>query len=178
MGKSYKVALAVDAVDYWIIAEDVDKIDGITAIDLRKSVVTPDNTYLCAYWDDIYWDMEAVRPLLRKLESFRHALITISEEGEIWKDIEDSDSRGTDEEFYEVLSWNADICFWEDGAVLAPERSYVPISRERLIQLLQSYVANDADGMCETSQLFDALVSAGFSDREIDSLGFGYCIPD
>lgn len=71
MSKSYKVALAVDAVDYWIIEKDIDAIENITKADLHESVVTPDNTYLCVYWDDICWDMMQVRPLLKKLESFR-----------------------------------------------------------------------------------------------------------
>ena len=184
MSKSYKVALAVDAVDYWIIEKDIDAIENITKADLHESVVTPDNTYLCVYWDDICWDMMQVRPLLKKLESFRHALITISEEGEIWKDIEESDSRGTDEEFQEVLSWNADICFWDNGAPLSPVcpyspkfSYYMPISRERVIQILSQYVDNDLNAT-ETGYIYDALTLAGATHNEIEALGFGYCISE
>ena len=183
MSKYYKAALAVDIVDLWIISNELEKIEEIQPADLKTSVETPDNTYICAYWDCIYWDMDAVKLLLRKLESFRHALVTISEDGEIWKDIEDSDSRGTDEEFNELLSWTADICFWNDGEPLSPvcpytERfsHYMPISRERAIQILVRYIENDLNA-AETSYIYDALTIAGASHKEINALGFGYCIP-
>lgn len=183
MNKCYKVALAIDGADYEFLKDEVDAINDLTAIDIKRSVTTPDNTYVCVYWDCICWDNKQVRPLLAKLETIRHALITISEEGELWSDIETCDERGTDEEFCQILSWTSDICFWEEGAALTPVPLYfpyrkccVPLSRERALQILCRYVENDLRASAESEYIYNALSNAGATEEEITDLGFGFCI--
>lgn len=174
----YRVALALDR-DY--IRDLDDELKAVFAVkepDLIRSAVTPDNVYTCFYWDVIPWDAPEVAPLLRKLESVRHALVTVDEDGEVWKDTADCDAWGCDEEFNELLTPDTGIIFRCDDSPLAPQEDFVPISKKRLITLLQSYVFNDYDGMCETFLLREALSDAGFSEEEIRSLGFGFCLSE
>ena len=172
MSKYYKVGLCVDAFDVPLIQENLDEIyKNVSSFDAHAFKSTPDNTYEVFYWEYVKWDLEPVRPLLKKLEGIRHSLITVSEEGEIWTDVLVSDSRGCDEEFYEVLSWNADICFWDNTPV------NTVISKDRLAALLKSYITQDFEGMSETSCLRDAFDAAGFKEHEIEALGFGFCLP-
>ena len=182
MSISSKVAIAVDLNDW-------NKIDLLVSNIIEgheiHDVHTPDNTYRCVYWDDVCWGTAATHALEKTIGGFRHAFVEITEEGKIKTECVDCDDRGCDEEFYELLSWTADICFWEDGAPLTPisrsggtwHKSYVPISRERAIQILTAYVENDVQA-AETGYIYDALTQAGADHREIEALGFGYCIPE
>lgn len=175
MGTSHKVAFAVDLDDWGLIANIVDEIAENPMITDRK---TPDNTYRCVYWDDIYWGMYASHiELERVLADKRHAFIAISEEGNIQTEV-------VEEEFSELLSWTADICFWDAGAPLSPVYPfsqrfdhYMPISRNRVIQILSSYIDNDLQAT-ETDYVYEALTQAGATDAEITALGFGFVIPE
>lgn len=176
-----KVAIAVDIIDWPRIEMLVNNITEAHEIYDRT---TPDNTYRCIYWDDICWGTSAAQALESSLRSFRHAFIAISEEGKIIVDNDIEDDRGIDEELEELLSWTADICFWDAGVPLTPVHPYsralghyMPISRERAIQILSGYVDNDLQAT-ETGYIYDALTCAGASHEEIEALGFGYCIPD
>ena len=105
-GKHYEVALAVDARDVDVIAKEIASI-GEKPREFFDE--TPDGTYIIYYWNFICWEGDAVEALLKKLESMRHALYTISEDDEIWKDVAVSDSWGTDEQFYEMLEVSAKV---------------------------------------------------------------------
>lgn len=179
MSKYYKVALVVDANDYGKIAAEVKTIADLVKIDCSKTVETPDNKYICLYWDSICWGMPETIPLVVKLEFMRHSLIAISEDGEIWTDIETCDENGTDEEFHEILSWDADILCWEFGEGMFPlsARNDVPMTRDRAIHLLKSYLAWDLEGIGSESVFYDNLIAIGFSESDIEVLGYGCCIP-
>ncbi len=177
-----KVAIAVDIIDWPRIERLVNSITETHEVYDRT---TPDNTYRCVYWDDVCWGTAEAQALEDAIHSFRHAFIEISEEGKIFEDIDIEDGRGVDEELEELLSWTADICFWDAGVPLAPVHPYtqrfghyVPISRERAIQILSRYVENDLNAACESEYVAEALRNAGATDDEIEALGFGYCIPD
>lgn len=114
MSLYYEVALAIDARDVDVLIKDINKIGGYKEY-LEE---TPDDTYVIYHWDYIQWDSDDVESLLRKLESMRHALVTISEDFEIWRDIETSDQWGTDEQFYELLDITAKIKIWGDSETL------------------------------------------------------------
>ena len=115
MSKYYEVALAIDARDCDVIISDIRNIAPAPK-ELMDS--TPDNDYSVFYWDCIQWEGEAVTSLLRKLEGLRHALYAISEDDEVWKDVETSDSWGTDEQFYELLDVSANLKIWGDDCTL------------------------------------------------------------
>ena len=176
-----KVAIAIDIIDWNRIDVLVNNIrEGHEIYDRT----TPDNTYRCIYWNDVCWETSAAQALENTLKDLRHAFIAISEEGRITYDVVEEDDRGVDEEFSELLSWTADVCFWDAGVPLAPVSPYtprfgryMPISRERAIQILSSYVDNDLQAT-ETGYIYEALTQAGASEEEINALGFGYCIPD
>ena len=169
-----KVALAVDSVDWEEVKPYVEPI--LWSANVLQQV-SPDNTYICVYWDYIVWEGQIHRDILKKIENMRHAFIQITEEGEIWQDIETCDDRGCDEEFYQMLSWHADICFWEEGWTLLPSGDCLQISQERLFDILKAYVSNDAEAT-EPSYVYDALTFAGCEPEEIEALGFGYVIPE
>ena len=182
--KSYKVALVVDENDYEVIFKDVEAIKAVTPIDVSKKIETPDSVYLCFYWEDIYWDMLVVTPLLEKLEAIRHALITVDEETQVWKDINVSDANGIDEEFSDLLGCEVSILLGFDKDPLditwlsTPRYGgFVPVSRERALQILHSYVNNDLQA-AESWYVYEALSNAGATDKEIEALGFGCCIPE
>ena len=183
MSTSYKVALVID-MDHWQKVEPF--LEDIRAGYEVYDQETPDNTYRCIYWDEIVWNIAPeISALLNCLEDIRHSLITINkDDGRIEHDVLTSDEWGTDEEFYEVLTWSADICFWDEHGVLTPicpwhkgYKHYVPVSRERIVGILQSYIENDL-AATETGYVYDALQNAGASHDEIRALGLGYCIPE
>lgn len=115
MSKFYEVALAIDARDAELVLGDIERITP-RAREFRDE--TPDNTYLIYHWNWIEWQGEAVEALLKKLESIRHSLYTISEEDEVYKENVTEDAWGCDEQFYEMLDIKANIRMWDDTVVL------------------------------------------------------------
>lgn len=182
MSASYKVALAIDKSAWPMVSPFLSDItEGYQSYDYES----PDNTYRCVYWDEINWAVPAVFPLLKRLETLRHSLITVNkDEGRIERDVLTEDEWGVDEEFEEVLSYSTDIMFWDEEGFLTPVYPYsprcehhIPISRDRVIRILSEYVTNDYSAT-ESGYIYDALSMAGASNHEIEALGFGYCIPD
>lgn len=181
MSTYYKVALAVDANDYDVIASEIKTIsEMVSKIDRSEAVKTPDNEYSVLYWNDISWDAPEIAPLLRKLEGIRHALVTIDEDKDIVEDFVPEDSRGVDEEFNELLAVEASMLYWPYGEGLTPlvaeNSDDVPISRSRLVQLLKDYMSWDLNGIGSDRIFYDNLIGIGFSHDEIIALGFGFCI--
>jgi hypothetical protein len=186
MSSSSKVAIAIDFIDWPRIEPLVKNVTEAHMTHDRHVIhdrPTPDNFYRCIYWDDVCWSTPEAQALENALSEIRHSFISISEDGNITIDNVESDERGIDEEFSELLSWSADICFWDDGVPLAPVsrytpryKQYVPISRERAIQILTRYVENDMQA-AELGYIYDALTCAGADHADIRALGFGYCIP-
>lgn len=114
-GKWYEVALAINSRDSEVITNEIKALDNQP---MEFFDETPDETYLIYYWSFVPWEGEAVEALLKKLEGIRHALYTISEEDEVWKDVEISDAWGTDEQFREVLEVEAKIKMFGDRKTL------------------------------------------------------------
>lgn len=176
-----KVAIAIDIVDWPKVDMLVNNIASKHKVYDRES---SGNTYRCIYWDDVVWYSSAAVALEKALADMRHAIVRISEDGNIDSYYSEQDDRGEDATFAELLSWSADICFWGENAPLTPVspynlkyKHYMPISRERAIQILSSYVENDLNA-AEQGYIYDALTSAGADHSEIEALGFGICIPD
>ena len=169
----YKLAVAVDRND-WPLIENI-----VPEIDAKKPCVydraTPDNVYRCVYWDLAELETGAYEDLIAKLNTFRHSLVQISEEGEIKVDNKISDDHGCDEEFEELLTWRADICWWYEDTPLQPD-GYIPFSKERLLDILRSYVQNDYEAAASLDYIRDALYCAGCDDMDIIDLGFPECI--
>ena len=93
------------------------KADPDNAELLRRFAIGPDGdsndlyVILIGDWVELGDDYEAV---LRVIESTRHGILSISEEGEIWRDVETCDKDGCDENFDEMFGWTAHICLWQD----------------------------------------------------------------
>lgn len=116
--KEYKLALALDGRT---LNELLDKgfHDFFRERERKgmfRMVNTPDEQYKVFLWDWETPDPDKWEDLLRHLEHRRHALIQISEEGEIWKDIETDDEFGCDGVFEEIFGWTASICLWQDAS--------------------------------------------------------------
>ena len=79
-----------------------------------RRAITPDDMYYVYFWD--YENIDAAKwdALWKFLEHRRHARIDISEDGNIFTDIETCDKYGCDEEFNEILGWKAEICLWQE----------------------------------------------------------------
>ena len=120
MSKYYDVALAIDARDYDIVIRDIRKI---TPTPMELFTSTPDNDYIIFFWEYVLWEGADVNSLLHTIETLRHALYSISEDHEVWKDVEVSDSWGTDEQFYELLDVSAKLKLWDDRCNLASLRN-------------------------------------------------------
>lgn len=109
--KEYKIAVALTVEKYNALRPTSPWLDSPDLI--TKTVETPDDNYVVITGDwvqlgDDYTDF------LRKIESQRHAILTISNEGEIWRDVETDDENGCDGVFEEIFGWTASICLWED----------------------------------------------------------------
>ena len=76
--------------------------------------ITPDDTYVIVTGSWIGLGDSSYQDFLRSIEAQRHALITISDEGEIFLNVETEDEDGSDEAFSYILGWNANICLWEN----------------------------------------------------------------
>lgn len=127
MSKYYDVALAIDARDYDIVIRDIRKI---TPTPKELFTSTPDNDYIIFFWEYVLWEGADVNSLLHKIETLRHALYSISEDHEVWKDVEVSDSWGIDEQFYELLDVSAKLKLWDDRCNLASLRNVDAIEWE------------------------------------------------
>ena len=174
MRKHYKIAVALDEYDFMNLKEKLDKAP---KPDLIKTMETPENIYRIVYWEDAVWDYNALE-FIEAIKEVRHAVFSIPEHGEIWSDIQPSDARGTDEVFHEILFWTVDICMRDDMSPLAPEKEYIPMSRERVIDLFKAYVSADYESSEEVEYVYTTLKNAGCTDEEIRALGFGHCIPN
>lgn len=146
MSKYYKIALAIDLNDQKQIENALGNV--VPAPDFERRYVTVDNTYCIYYWDDIDWNRANIEPLLRKLESMRHALITISEDGEIWHEAEDTDAYGVDEQFNELLSWRTSICLW-DGADIkeVEDRPNSNVKQKMMVKVYQINLDRDENSV-------------------------------
>ena len=112
----------------------------------------------------------------KALSEVRHAFLRVGEDGSIDEDRCSCDSHGIDEEFEQMLSWRADICFWDEDIPLAPEKDYVRMSREDLVYALKTCIHDFIDGL-EDWYRYDAL-SSFLSDEQIRDLGYGDVIPE
>ena len=118
MSYDYKRALALDERTYLELLDKgfVRLFHERATKNMCREVKTQDGmVYKVFLWD---WepDPEKWDDLMRFLEHRRHALIQISEEGEIWKDIETDDEFGCDGVFEEIFGWTASICLWQDAS--------------------------------------------------------------
>lgn len=81
-----------------------------------RRVSTPDEQYHIYKWDWEEPDPEMYLAFKTLIESRKHSILEISEDGNIWTDVETSDRLGCDEEFEEILGWTADIILWNNSA--------------------------------------------------------------
>ena len=178
--KPCKVALAIDITHYSKIKNALKDIVEDFGLDLSRTLRTPDNTYLCLYWECIEWyHIPEVKPLMEKLRTMRHSLVIYDYiEKTYTQDISDSDDLGCDEEFFELVNIDANLSFWWEDVPLARDGEYLPIGRTRLIELFRTYISNDYAKMSKPSALYEALDNAGLDNEEIEALGFGFCLPD
>lgn len=168
--KQYKVALAVWSETY-LNDRSLAEMIGNLKPDTRKTVNTPDELYLVFYWDMVPWYGDDVDALCHKLECVRHCLITISEEGDIFKNVETCDKDGCDEEFEEILSWDANIFVWDNLPVDQQ------ISEKRLKEILGRIADLTTEGS-ETAAAIALLKDAGMTNREISACGLSWLIED
>ena len=106
--------------------EELKKKHGklLNSADSEREIGTPDEEYVILYWDYKMCEDPLMDELLKDIESIRHSIITIREDGEFFRDVECSDARGSDEEFEEILGWRAHICVWNEiEDVLEPDKN-------------------------------------------------------
>jgi len=159
-----KVALALWSEDYTENKKLADLIKELRP-DYEKSVQTPDTTYLIYYWDFTGWFGEKVTSLLQIIEPIRHSLIEIREDGTIVSDVNTCDAKGCDEEFEEILSWDAEVHVWDNG------RIHPGISEKRLSEILDAIVENTMEGS-ERETAKALLTDAGMTKEEMLACGY------
>lgn len=90
-------------------------IDSIFLERERKSCMATcenaDEKYVVYYWDWEYIDPEHYDELKKLVRRIRHALIEVSEDGNIFSSIETDDDEGCDGCFEDILSWRVEIGF-------------------------------------------------------------------
>lgn len=101
--KEYQVALAVNIKDAENMVFEVFP-DGQ---DIKSTL---DEEYVVYRWDWTYFPFDT-----SMLTDIRHALVYISDEGEFTEEIIEEDSRGCDEEFFDIINWNMEFTSWGDG---------------------------------------------------------------
>ena len=75
---------------------------------------TPDECYVVYFWDWEEPDEDVYNEFLDVIEKMRHARIEITEDGNLFQDIETDDEEGCDGEFEYLLSWRFMIDFGGD----------------------------------------------------------------
>ena len=103
-------ALAVDR-DVWTGIEA-----NLTERHSVKKAKTPDNEYMIIRWEDYCGELEGsdIEFASKRVENIRHAMVVISDEG-INSSIKVSDENGIDEDFYDILGWDANIYLWGES---------------------------------------------------------------
>lgn len=114
----YKIALALTAekVEELKKGKNHDIIAERENSDNVRTITTPDGNYKILLWD---WESDMrmnddYNQLLKSIEGTRHALIEITEDGNIFRNIETEDAEGCDEIFEEILGWKTEIVLWND----------------------------------------------------------------
>lgn len=109
--KEFKIAVALTEEQYNTMKPKCSWLENSELT--TKKLETPDDNYviITGDWIQLGDDYEE---FVREVERQRHAILTISDEGEIWKDVESEDENGCDEIFEEIFGWTASICLWED----------------------------------------------------------------
>ena len=176
-----KAALAIDIEDLNVVESALEEVRKTDPCTLMTKRATPDNTYVCFYWEFVDAEKESFRSLKEAVKAIRHSLMIMdkdSGDSHVESSVMTSDSRGCDEEFYEMLHPINSISFFIEDEPLDNEEYYVPISRQRLINAFRTYVSNDYDAAADTAYVYQALTEAGLYDEEIEALGFGYVMPE
>ena len=114
-----KKALAIDAM----AREELQELGLFTLFQDRekkgrfRKTETPDDAYYCYYWECESIDPVEWEDVCDWLKKRRHAMITVTEEGDLIKDVSVSDEFGCDEEFYEILGWKTELTLWQEVLV-------------------------------------------------------------
>lgn len=110
----YKIAVALEKTRY----DDLkSRIDGrwLTKPELKTRLeTTPDDDYVIVTGEWIGLGNSEYQDFLRAIEEQRHAIATISDEGEIWMNVVTEDADGSDEAFSYILGWSATLCLWQE----------------------------------------------------------------
>lgn len=171
MSKWSKVAIAVgqeNAEDLFRLAEKIRKPDEAYYPELDPG---SGYHYAVVCWDMIRWYeyIQEIRDLLFWLEKEKHSLIQITEEGDIWQDVETDGSGGSDENFYEILNWDATISI--EGTERRHAETKHKMSVERLLSIIKTYAEDDVIASSPDYVYEKLCDSCGCSAEEIVEMG-------
>lgn len=113
-----KLAIAVNANT----AQELHEFDaGVHAMLLEreqnghvKVVETPDEKYIIFLWDHESVDTVPYVKMHEYLNTRRHALVDVRDDGSVFTRVDCSDEFGTDEVFDDILGVKAEITLWND----------------------------------------------------------------
>lgn len=110
------LVVALDADDVAEFGENASRF--LRACDGTRTVTTPDNRYVIFWWeerkveeDDRTSDAYA---FFREAENIRHSILHVSEDNQVFLDVETEDRWGCDEEFRGLLGVTITPCVWSD----------------------------------------------------------------
>lgn len=137
---------------------------------------TPDETYVCMYHDWIKWfpEVDAGQEYIKNfLDSHRHSFVRLGEDTDDTEtDNIAHDSRGSDEEFYELIYPHRSISGLEDFGI----NTEGGMTKDRAMELLEQIVQYVSIGN-NTSEQVEELLKYGFTPEELVR-DFGYSKAD
>lgn len=159
-----QLAIAVDINDYNELRNMFTHVrpaetfaDFLGSATQYNELTTPDNTYVILYWEEPCLEQAVYDALLCKLSSRKHALIAITEEGDIVRHIASVDADGcSDGEFEEILGAYTTICLWGDADAPLPSTD----GMDPYVVCMDEYYLRDA-------QMFD---TEDMSDEELNDI--------
>lgn len=116
--KEYKIAVALDYNQYQALKRRKDGkwLHNPELRVCREHTHEGDYAIVSGEWIGL-GDPE-YESFLRAIEQRRHALVSVSDDGEIWLDVETKDEDGEDETFQYILGWNFNILKWGESSEL------------------------------------------------------------
>ncbi len=111
----YKIAVALDYDRYEILKRRKDG-KWLHKPELRVCREhTNEGDYAIVSGEWIGLGSPEYQSFLQAIEQRRHAIITVSDDGEIWMNVETQDEDGEDGVFQYILGWNFNILKWGDS---------------------------------------------------------------
>lgn len=142
----------------------------------RRVIKTPDNNYVCFYWEMAPWDDESreYTNFMAFISSIRHCWISMDEYGAFDTDVNTEDEDGCDEYFNDLISWHFEVLTPDENLPKMVSSGDCPLKAERVSEILLAFAHHEQDTAGREYVKNVLKNSCGCTDEELYALGLGY----